>query len=79
MEFLINIFVKAIKFFNTKNSKFLICHLGNDSSIIKVLNGKLIDSSMGLILLEGEIMWTSSGSIDSPKISYLQEKTNFTT
>ena len=71
MEFLINIFVKGIKFFNTKKSKFIICHLGNGSCIITVFNGKSIDRSMDLILLEGEIMRTSSGSIDSPKISYL--------
>ncbi|MFV0344579.1 MAG: acetate/propionate family kinase [Anaerocolumna sp.] len=60
------------------NSKVIVCHLGNGSSISAVLNGKSIDTSMGLTPLEGLIMGTRCGSIDPTIIEFLMEKENKT-
>lgn len=55
---------ETIKLLKRKNTKIITCHLGNGSSITASLNGKSIDTSMGLTPLEGIIMGTRSGSID---------------
>lgn len=52
-----------------KNSKLLakrivICHLGGGCSIAAILNGKVVDSTMGFSPIEGLIMATRSGSVD---------------
>ncbi|MDF2800300.1 MAG: ackA [Anaerocolumna sp.] len=60
------------------NSKVIVCHLGNGSSVSAVLNGKSIDTSMGLTPLEGLIMGTRSGSIDPTIIEFLMKKENKT-
>ncbi len=60
------------------NSKVIVCHLGNGSSVSAVLNGKSIDTSMGLTPLEGLIMGTRSGSIDPAIIEYLMKKEGMT-
>ncbi|WP_033166831.1 acetate kinase [Clostridium sp. KNHs205] len=60
------------------NSKVIVCHLGNGSSVTAVLNGKSVDTSMGLTPLEGLIMGTRSGSIDPAIIEYLMNKENMT-
>lgn len=60
------------------NSKVIVCHLGNGSSVTAVLNGKSVDTSMGLTPLEGLIMGTRSGSIDPAIIEYLMKKENMT-
>ena len=44
--------------------KTIVCHLGNGSSVTAVLNGKSVDTSMGLTPLEGVVMGTRSGNID---------------
>ncbi|SHO50306.1 acetate/propionate family kinase [Anaerocolumna xylanovorans] len=59
---------------DSNNSKVIVCHLGNGSSVSAVLNGKSIDTSMGLTPLEGLIMGTRSGSIDPAIIEYLMKK-----
>jgi acetate kinase len=38
------------------NSKLITCHIGNGSSITAIVNGKSVDTSMGLTPLEGLIM-----------------------
>ena len=44
--------------------KTVVCHLGNGSSISAVLNGKSVDTSMGLTPLEGLVMGTRSGDVE---------------
>ena len=39
--------------------KTIVCHLGNGSSVTAVLNGKSVDTSMGLTPLEGVVMGNS--------------------
>ena len=54
--------------------KIVTCHLGNGSSITAVKNGKVIDTSMGLTPLDGEIMGTRTGSIDPSAVLYIMKK-----
>jgi len=56
------------------NSKEIICHLGNGASISAVLNGKCVDTSMGLTPLEGLVMGTRSGSLDPAILEYIGKK-----
>lgn len=58
------------------NSKVIVCHLGNGASISAVLNGKSIDTSMGMTPLEGLIMGTRSGDIDPAIIEFIMNKEN---
>ena len=57
-----------------KESKIVICHLGNGSSISAVKDGKCQDTSMGFTPLEGLVMGTRSGDIDPAAVDYLREK-----
>jgi acetate kinase len=54
--------------------KTVTCHLGSGSSIAAIINGKPVDTSMGLTPLEGLIMGTRSGTIDPGIIFFLQKK-----
>ena len=54
--------------------KIIVCHLGNGASVSAVMNGKSVDTSMGLTPLEGLIMGTRSGDMDPAIISFLMEK-----
>lgn len=56
------------------NSKIIVCHLGNGSSISAVLNGKSIDTSMGFTPLAGLVMGTRCGDIDPSIIEYICKK-----
>ncbi|MEE1114115.1 MAG: acetate kinase [Eubacterium sp.] len=56
------------------NSKEIICHLGNGSSISAVVNGKCVDTSMGLTPLDGLCMGTRSGSLDPSIVEFLGKK-----
>ncbi|MBU1198477.1 MAG: acetate kinase [Nanoarchaeota archaeon] len=55
---------QAINLLGIKNSRIITCHLGNGCSLAAVLNGKSIETSMGLTPLEGLIMGTRAGSLD---------------
>jgi acetate kinase len=65
---------EAVKILNKKDSKIIVCHLGNGSSVCAVRDGKSISTSMGLTPLEGLIMGTRCGDIDAGVIPYLMEK-----
>jgi len=65
---------EAKKMLNKDDSKVIVCHLGNGSSVCAVRDGKSIDTSMGLTPLEGLVMGTRSGDIDAGVLSYLMEK-----
>lgn len=64
----------AAKLLDKKESKIIVCHLGNGSSICAVKDGKSVDTSMGLTPLEGLMMGTRSGDLDPAVISFLMEK-----
>ena len=56
------------------NSKIIVAHLGNGASISAVVNGKCVDTSMGLTPLEGLVMGTRSGDIDPAIMEVLNKK-----
>ena len=56
--------------------KTIVCHLGNGSSVSAVLNGKCVDTSMGLTPLEGLVMGTRSGDIDPAIMEFNAKKEN---
>lgn len=56
--------------------KTIVCHLGNGASICAVNGGKSVDTSMGLTPLEGLIMGTRCGNIDSAIVEFIADKEN---
>ena len=56
--------------------KTIVCHLGNGSSVTAVMNGKSVDTSMGLTPLEGLVMGTRSGDIDPAIMEFIAGKEN---
>ena len=69
---------RAVEFLglDKDNSKVIVCHLGNGSSISAVQNGKWVDTTMGLTPLEGVVMGTRSGNIDPAIVEYIAKKEN---
>ncbi|NLO64905.1 MAG: acetate kinase [Clostridiales bacterium] len=67
---------EAIKFLGQDKSKVITCHLGNGSSLAAVVDGKCVDTSMGLTPLEGMVMGTRSGDIDAAVVGFLAEQKN---
>ena len=59
-----------------ENSKFIVCHLGQGASICAVLNGKSVDTSMGLTPLGGIPMCARSGDLDPSVVTYIMDKEN---
>lgn len=59
-----------------ENSKIIVAHLGNGASISAVLNGKCVDTSMGLTPLEGLVMGTRSGDLDPAVLDFICKKEN---
>ncbi len=57
-----------------EDKKIITCHIGNGGSIAAVLNGKCVDTSMGLTPLEGLMMGTRSGDIDAGAVTFLEKK-----
>ena len=56
---------------DSMGKKFIICHLGNGSSLSAVKDGKCQDTSMGLTPLEGLIMGTRCGSCDPAVVQFI--------
>ena len=54
--------------------KLITCHLGNGCSMAAVDGGISVDTSMGFTPLEGLLMGTRSGDIDSSVILYIMAK-----
>ena len=56
--------------------KIITCHIGNGGSITAVLNGKSVDTSMGLTPTEGLMMGTRVGDVDPGALTFLMKKHN---
>ena len=54
--------------------KMITAHIGNGGSLAAVVDGKCIDTTMGLTPLEGVMMGTRSGDIDGGAITFIQKK-----
>ena len=61
-----------------QNTRIVVCHLGNGSSVSAVLNGKCIDTSMGLTPIQGLMMGTRSGDVGAGALQYMMAKENLT-
>lgn len=62
--------------FSIENSRIISAHLGNGCSATAILNGKSVDTTMGLTPLEGLVMGTRSGDIDPGLLIFLGEQMN---
>jgi acetate kinase len=58
--------------------RVIVCHLGNGSSISASVNGKAVETSMGLTPLEGLIMGTRSGDVDPAVVQFICDHENKT-
>jgi acetate kinase len=56
----------------------VVAHLGNGCSATAVLDGRSVDTTMGLTPLEGLVMGTRSGDIDPGVFSYLAQERSLT-
>ena len=61
---------------NPAEKKVITCHVGNGGSITAVLNGKSVDTSMGLTPVEGLMMGTRCGDVDPGALTFLMSKYN---
>lgn len=61
-----------------KELKIITCHLGNGCSITAIDKGKSIDTSMGFTPLEGLVMGTRCGDVDTAAVLFLMKKENLT-
>ncbi|MDR0570687.1 MAG: acetate kinase [Clostridiales Family XIII bacterium] len=59
---------------NIKDLKIITCHLGNGASVTAIKRGKSLDTSMGFTPLEGLVMGTRAGDLDTAIIQFLCEK-----
>ena len=59
---------------DVNNSRIITCHIGNGASVAAILNGKVIDTSMGLTPLAGLMMGSRCGDIDASAVTYLMDK-----
>jgi len=66
---------EAVKMINKKNNtRVIVCHLGNGASVSAVLDGKCIDTSMGLTPVQGLMMGTRCGDLGAGALSYLMKQ-----
>ncbi|MBL7155853.1 MAG: acetate kinase [Candidatus Omnitrophica bacterium] len=56
--------------------KIITAHLGNGCSMTAVLNGRSVDTTMGLTPLEGLLMGTRAGDMDPAIVPFLMKKEN---
>lgn len=72
--------MRAIDFLglDPDNSKIITCHIGNGGSITAIVNGKSVDTSMGLTPTEGLMMGTRVGDVDPGVLTYLMYRHNYT-
>ena len=60
-------------------TKIITAHIGNGGSCSAVLNGKSVDTSMGLTPIEGLIMGTRAGDLDLGAATYIMDKEHLST
>jgi len=65
---------RAAEILASPKARIISCHLGAGSSVCAVRAGKSVDTSMGFTPLEGLVMGTRSGDLDSEIIHYLHKE-----
>jgi len=68
--------LKMNEILGREDTKLITCHIGNGASISAVLNGKCLNTSMGLTPNAGLIMGTRCGDIDATILPYIMDKLN---
>lgn len=66
------------EYFNKKDVNLIVCHVGSGASICCIKDGKSYNTTMGLTPLDGLVMGTRSGNIDSSIIEYICKEKNLT-
>ena len=51
--------------------KVIVCHLGNGSSLSAVVDGKCVDTPMGITPLDGLVMGTRCGTLDPACVEFI--------
>ena len=54
--------------------RLITCHLGNGASLCAIMDGRSIDTTMGLTPMEGLVMGSRCGDIDPGVVLYLSRK-----
>ena len=62
-----------------ENTKVITCHIGNGASISAVVNGKCVNTSMGLTPNAGLMMGSRCGDIDCSIVPYMMDQAGMTT
>ncbi len=57
-----------------QTQRIITCHLGNGASLTAIMNGKSVDTSMGMTPLEGLIMGTRCGDMDLGVLTFLMTR-----
>ena len=61
-----------------EDTRVITCHIGNGASISAIVNGKCIDTSMGLTPNAGVMMGSRCGDIDCSIVPYIMKEANMT-
>lgn len=64
---------------NPAGKKIVTAHIGNGGSCAAVMDGKSVDTSMGLTPVEGLMMGTRAGDLDLGAATYIMDKEHLTT
>lgn len=67
---------RANEILGRQDTKLITCHIGNGASVSAIVNGKCVNTSMGLTPNAGLIMGTRCGDIDASILPYIMQKTN---
>lgn len=62
-----------------QGQKIVTAHIGNGGSCAAVVDGKSVDTSMGLTPIEGLMMGTRSGDLDLGAATYIMDKEHLST
>ncbi len=62
-----------------QGKKIVTAHIGNGGSCAAVMDGKSVDTSMGLTPIEGLMMGTRAGDLDLGAATYIMDKEHLTT
>jgi len=67
---------RACQIFDVRKEEvnIITCHLGNGSSIAAIKRGKSIDTSMGMTPVEGLVMGTRCGDLDTGALTYIMQR-----
>lgn len=63
---------------NKEDVNLIICHVGSGASIACIKDGKCYDTTMGITPLDGLMMGTRSGAIDSSILEYVSKESGKT-